>query len=93
MTKFTLLPFTAALLVGTTLSIGPAFADPRPTAQPQPAARPIQPRPADCPSELPIARLRWNWNHGNQEAVIQFLRRCFPELLDGVVARLKAEAA
>lgn len=93
MTKFKLLTFTAAVLTGSTLSIASALADPRPTAQPQPTARPIQPRPADCPAELPIARLRWNWNHGNQDVVIQFLRRCFPDLLDEVVARLKAQAA
>lgn len=84
MNKLKSLTFAAAFLTGTAMTLAPALAAPGPTANPQPAARPVQPKPVDCPAELPIARLRWNWNHGNKEVVIQFLRRCFPELLDSL---------
>ena len=43
----------------------------------------------DCPAEPPIARLRWNWNNGNQRAVIAFLKRCFPDLLSNLPDSLK----
>ena len=77
-----ILTLSAALFAGS--AFVPAVADPRPTALPQSHAR-ISPVPVpDCPAEPPIARLRWNWNHGNQRIVIEFLRRCFPELLDNL---------
>ena len=96
MTKLHTLALTASVLAGSTFVPAIAVTRPLPVTTavrtvPTTAATTVAttvPVP-DCPAEPPIARLRWNWNNGNQRAVIAFLKRCFPDLLNNLPDSLK----
>ncbi len=88
-TKLHLIPAAVALAAAvTTVTVpSPASAAVARTASPRPVAtagpiRPIDQDRPPCPATVPVERLRWNVNHGNAEAVREFLRQCFPHLLE-----------